>query len=395
MKEERSIKLFDKISKEYTGPALYAEPNFEYLNRSTRPESEKIRDLLEQWFGNFPSDAQSDLRGRFRSKNNRQHFGAFFELYIYKLLLKLDFNIEIHPHIDNKAEKPDFKVSKNEKELFYLEATLAAPSDAKISVQAIENQVYDVIDRMSSPDFFIGLQVHGAPESPPAGRKIREFLEDKLDKLDPNEVTKRYKKNDFGINWNWKHEDWQITFFPIPKPPKYRGKTGIRSIAVRTNSMHKVTSHEKIRKAIKDKACKYGDFDLPYIIAINVAVDPFSTDDSDIMNALFGDQHDIVSHLRGKVISQETKRKLNGAWYSKKGPQYQGVSAAIIIINLTSWEIAKITPVIWHNPWANYPLDPNLLPLPQMIPNLENNKLTKRGGKESWQLFELHLDWPM
>jgi len=390
------MNLFDKINREYTGPALYAEPRFEYLNRSAREESGRIRNLLERWFKNYPtSEDKSDLRGRFRSKDNRQHLGAFFELYLHELLLELGFDIEIHPQIRSTAEKPDFKVSKKKKELFYLEATLAAPSDATVSIQSIENQVYDVIDRMRSLDFFIGLQVHGSPKSPPAGRKIREFLEDKLDKLDPNEITKRYKKNDFEINWKWKHEDWQITFFPIPKLPEYRGETDIRPIGSIMQGMHRVIPHKKIRKAIKDKACKYAEFDLPYIIAINITVDPFLTDDSDIMNALFGDQQDIVSYLRGKVISQQAKRKPNGAWYGRNGPQYQGVSTAFTIINLTSWRIARARPMIWHNPWANYPLDPDLLPLPQMIPDFKNNKLIKQEGKKSWQLFGLHLDWPM
>jgi hypothetical protein len=33
-------KLFDEMDHDYTGPALYSESGFDYLNRSARPESE-------------------------------------------------------------------------------------------------------------------------------------------------------------------------------------------------------------------------------------------------------------------------------------------------------------------------------------------------------------------
>jgi len=84
-------KLFAEIDRDYTGPASYAESMFDFLNRSARSEYKRIHNLLEQWFEDFPS--------------------------------------EIHPIVSNRVTHSDFKVLKDGKPLFYLEAALAALSD--------------------------------------------------------------------------------------------------------------------------------------------------------------------------------------------------------------------------------------------------------------------------
>ena len=58
------MKLFDNISRNYKGYRGYTEPEYEYLNRSARSSSEKIRNLLEDWFFSYPTDAQNELRSR-------------------------------------------------------------------------------------------------------------------------------------------------------------------------------------------------------------------------------------------------------------------------------------------------------------------------------------------
>ena len=143
-------KLFDEMDRDYTGPALYAEPVFDYLNRCALLECKRIRNLLEQWFKDFPSEFQDDLRTRFRSKADRRHLAAFFELYLHELLSKSGFSVEIRPVVSNKATHPDFNVLNDGKTLFYLEATLAALSDDDTSAKAIENQVYDTLNRMKN-----------------------------------------------------------------------------------------------------------------------------------------------------------------------------------------------------------------------------------------------------
>src|SRR6266542_284643 len=79
--------LFDKFERTDPTPARHQEGNFAFLNRIATPWWSEIRDRLEVWFQAYSGDAgaekAADLRGRFRSSDERQHLGAWWELYVY------------------------------------------------------------------------------------------------------------------------------------------------------------------------------------------------------------------------------------------------------------------------------------------------------------------------
>ncbi|MBL7074300.1 hypothetical protein ISS37_03560 [candidate division KSB1 bacterium] len=390
------MKLFDDIARNEIRPTNYTEPRFDYLNQSARLEYEKIRNLLEQWFELFPFEAQSELRSRLRSKDDRQHLSAFFELYLYELLSQSGFCVKVHPNIEDQKTHPDFSVLKGGKPQFYLEATLSSSSETKKSATARENRVYDVINKMDSPNFFIGIRVRGTPATPPPGNKIRRFLEAKLAKLDPDEIAKRFKVDGFKAipSWTWKHDSWQITFHPIPKLASARGKPGVLPIGMLTQGPYLDAPYIGLRESIKNKATKYGNLNLPYVVAINV-INDFGTDDIDINKALFGKEQVKIIFRENNLIDQQLGRKPNGAWYGPNGPKNRRVSAALIAVNLFPWRIAKVTPILWHNPWANYPLSPDNWPSPQLVPNFKNNQIEKRDGKSGLQMLRLYPNWPI
>src|SRR5260370_26729319 len=122
-------------------PKRYAESTFDYYNRSARRDVARVKALLEDWLSRFPLDGQHDLRQRFRSDSDRQHYGAFFELYLHELLTRLGYSVEVHPNIE-EATHPDFLVSRNGVRSFYVEAVIGAESDEEVAQQRRMNQVY-------------------------------------------------------------------------------------------------------------------------------------------------------------------------------------------------------------------------------------------------------------
>jgi hypothetical protein len=78
------------------------------------------------WFEHLSADAQADVRGRIRSRDEAQHQSAFFELYWHELLRCSDFEVETHPQVPNVASNPDFLAHRDGEPQFYLEATLAS-----------------------------------------------------------------------------------------------------------------------------------------------------------------------------------------------------------------------------------------------------------------------------
>lgn len=388
--------LFGDISRNYKGTRGHTEPLYEYLNRSARPSMERIRVLLEDWFSNYPSDAKNELRTRFCISDDIQHRSAFFEIYLHALFSKLGFHIEIHPEIPGQPTHPEFLLLKGGKPVFYLEATLASGPIDERAADKRENVVYETIDKMNSPDFFIGVEVHGSPNTPPPGRRWRGFLEDWLSKLDPDAIGDNLKSDGLedlpSITLN--HDGWNVTFKAIPKSPKARGKQGIRPIGMRFFGFQERKEDEWIRNAIKEKAAKYGNIEFPYIIAINV-LSIFSNDDHIVMDALFGDEGITFYPLPGGGSDHKPTRALNGAFRGPQGPQNTRVSGIIVCNDLLWGNITKINPTLWHNPWATLLFNQDLWPLFQYVPNSDKTRIKPKKGVKAADLFGLPVDWPI
>jgi hypothetical protein len=55
---------------------------FDFYNRVDRADWARVRNELEQWYSAYPAD-DKDLRKRFRQWGADQHFGAWWELWVY------------------------------------------------------------------------------------------------------------------------------------------------------------------------------------------------------------------------------------------------------------------------------------------------------------------------
>ncbi|MBI1885811.1 MAG: hypothetical protein HYS09_05805 [Chloroflexi bacterium] len=298
----------------------------------------------------------------------------------------------VHPGAKaKKSNRPDFLVKSNSG-TFYLEATLASErSHEDQAAQARENIVYDALDRLDSPNFFIGMNLRGAPKTPPSARRMRAFLADRLKALDPDHITDLYRSGGKQAlpRWHYQHDGWTIEFYPIPKSPKARGKSGIRSIGFRSYAMWGRTA-SAIRDAILSKAGKYGNLEAPYVIAVNVV--PHGAQRDDIMEALFGDEQMVIQLTKSGPREGGMNRKLNGAWTSPAGPRYTRVSAALLCSGVLPWTILRAPVCLYHNPWAKHGYESPLIRLAQAIPT---------GGRMHWQdgealhsVLGLPENWP-
>jgi hypothetical protein len=300
--------LFDDFPRLDKGPSDRSESTFEYLNRSARSDVALIRDLLEDWFSRLPPNAQPELHARFRSADDRQYLGAFFELYLHQLFLRLGMTVE-------RQTRPDFRIFKDNEPVFYLEAVLAAPSNADVSTEKIKNRIYDALNqRLNSPNFLIAIQrAKGASTIDPPIKPLIRLLEERLNSLDPDAVARQMEQGGWRALpfWTWQHEEWEISFRAIPKLPQMRGKPGVRPVGSYMKSGW-VEPQEGIRGAIRKKATKYGELDLPYIIAVN-ALEEFVEQDAAV-EALFGDECIVATPYRPKPNIAVVDRKVGSSF---------------------------------------------------------------------------------
>jgi hypothetical protein len=387
--------LFDRTAATSEAPKGHSESLFSYLNRSSRPGMAAIRGLLDIWFAQYPSRAQDDLRKRFCSDDDTAHRSAFFELYLYQLLVKIGYELKVHPDIAGLSVHPEFLVLSEGQPRFYLEATLGSESAADKGAKKREDIVYQTLDKMDSPSFFIGCSIHGSPKSPPPGTKWRTALEKWILTLDPEEVGRRLESGGLealpSVTLN--HDGWSVTFTAVPKSPELRGKPGVRPLGYWTFGSIGCLEQECIKKAIKSKATRYGSLGLPYLIAINV-VGAFGPDNIAVANALFGDEGIRVYRYPKNGLKEEPFRAPNGAFIGRKGPVNSRVSGVIICDNLLWGNISTNNPALWHNPYASFPFDPAQWPLPQMKPNREKNVMELDSGKNARDIFGLSDVWP-
>lgn len=172
------MSIFDAIDRSDFDPKPADEGQFSYLNRSARVEAERVRQKVDEWFAAYPEKNRSDLVSRFRSTIDAQHHSAFFELFLYHLLLARGCKvIEIEPKLAHTDKSPDFLVETAGGKRFYLEAVQASGlSNQELAAQARLNTALRAIDDIPSPKHFLDLKVTGSPTQPLSTKKIRTAL---------------------------------------------------------------------------------------------------------------------------------------------------------------------------------------------------------------------------
>jgi hypothetical protein len=97
------------------------------------------------------------------------------------------------------------------------------------------NQVYDALNNLASPDFYLGLRVEGAPETPPPGARLRGKIGRWLATLGRQVIQQCYLDERYGDvpTHEWAHDGWRIIFDPRPILPCLSPTTPCRSYIMR------------------------------------------------------------------------------------------------------------------------------------------------------------------
>jgi hypothetical protein len=387
----------EDVQRDDIGPASYSEPSFIYLNRSARPAVVLIRQELETWFSRYPDAAKGNILRRFQSDDKIEHHSAFFELYIHELLIRLGHKVEI-PHPEPGASPrraPDFLATSQDGNRFYVEATLATnQSQQDVSGEKRLNQVYDALNGLDSPNFFISVKVHGAPAVPVPGRRLRHEVRQFLNSLDPDscsEIIRHSGMRDVPFH-KFDFQGWRINISPIPKSHKSRGRAGIRPLGILGPAEAQfVDDRTALKDSVTAKASHYGDLGIGLVVAVNAINQHLEM--IDIMEALFGQESFTFSTNNGGAEELQMQRLLNGAWNGLKGPKNTRVSAVLVMSSLIPWTVAVSNPEVFHHPRAKHSIGDAFDVLTHY--RLDAGKVVRREGICPKELFELPDGWPL
>lgn len=385
------MNIFDDIPRSGDDGAGYSEPHFPYLNRTGRPAGARIREVIEDWFTRYPHEHQAELRARLRSSDDEAFDGALFELYVHELLRRLGYCVEVHPAAPTGASgRPDFLARRGGNAGFYLEARVARDeSAADAASKARINQAYDALDRFESPDFFLDLEVDGAPSTPVPARRLRAEVAAFVGGLNHEECVRALQAHGLEAlpSATFSHEGWEITYTALPKEHT-RGEPGPRPIGIkRPRRWERVDHVSALRTAVRRKAGKYGDLGLPYVIAVNAVGQRL--EDRHIAEALFGTESIVVD---GGVARPD--RVADGAWNGPQGPQHRSNSAVLVVSWLSPWTVAEQMVRVYHHPWAHRPCLEELSELPRAVPSKDGTMIQLVDGITPHSIFGLPEDWP-
>jgi hypothetical protein len=351
------VPIFD--SRERVDPSIgkHGEPGSRFLNRVSGTYWDEVRRLIESWFDRFCEDSKADLRSRLRSSDNRQFASAFFELYLHETLLRAGYDVTCHPEIPGTGRHPDF-LAESAEGSFYLEARVVSAADQAVVSENRRNRIYDGINGIRSPNFFLWVGVdEEAPTDPRLG-PLRAELEAWLETLDPDDINARMGTADVRElpTFLWERDGWRLTFGPIAKSAEARGDdTGLRPLGVYGPAhAYWVDDSTPLKAALSDKGKAYGTFDRPYVVALSTS--SLSSDDFDVMNALYGtEQVQFGEGPSGEMLTR-TIRAPDGYWFGGDRWLHGGVSGVLIVRSLGPTGIAGNVPNLWHHPEPDRPL---------------------------------------
>ncbi len=377
--------FFDDCDRSGHEPANHLVGEFDYLNASGRTEAGRVRALLEQWLTHYPELSREDLVRRFRSRDDTQHRGAFFELFLHELVRGSGLCVNaIEPTLPN-GRAPDFLIQTNTQTEFYLEATLATGlTRADAGAQRRLREALQAIDDVDSPFFFLHLNSEGLPSAPVAVRRLRQAVQRFVDGLDYGAARAAFEAGN-ETSQAFRHEEHGLVI-SIQAIPKNTPQGGGRAIGGHMLAGGLIEPHVAIKSAVQHKAGHYGELDRPLIIAVNGLEEYAGIDDA--LNAMFGTEAVAVSS-NGQ---HRWVRNPDGAWHDARGPIHTRCSAILFTNRLSPWSLGQRSAHLILNPWARNPID---LPASGFdVRRIVENRLVLERGRSLQELLGIAPGWP-
>lgn len=382
-------RIFDDWERTDPAPAYDTESSYHFLNRVARPEWERVRTLVNEWFSEYPIPAQTDLRSRLRDDDYVQHIGAWWELYTYTLFRRLGYQVSIHPDLATTNRQPDFLITRGDVGM-YVECVIFLSAMGPVNGQGGERSwIFEATNRASDPNFLVDIEIQQSGFERPRASEIVRPLESWLSHLDPDQVSEQIDAGIAVPTLVIEARGWTIEYGAWPVEPESRGNGG--RLIGGYPLIGGVTNNEmfRYRDLVKHKGGHYGSPDKPFVVAVLNA--GTFLDQDEVAEAMFGTK--AVEYFEGRPNSVRTVRRRDGYW--RQGPPRRGarVSAVLDGENIYPWRPSAQLPKLWINPWADLPLTATL-PFDTLTAHDSGEVHQTRSGNTAESLFGLSAEWP-
>ena len=360
--------LFDDKPRNYTNPARRTETTYSFLDRSSKPEFERVRDMLERWVERLPEKQRRDTVATMRrnppgSQEEAIQFNAtFFELFLHEFLLGTGGKVVKDPMIDELT--PDFQVTEELADGSQLTYVVEAKDidlerGTKLERDWNELTVLDTLDEINSPDFRLHIQMEGKLDSLPRKAHLKKTFEKLLREAKYEEVLSiAQKQQGFNLEHlpsaSFPHGSWTVVGHLLPVLPEWRGMTSsfVFNGPVKGDTVDDIG---KTKKDLYNKAKHYKNVGN-LIIALRCDISNNRLDE-----ALFGSQQ--VTFYVHKDPTYTTllpepysSQKLNGFWFNSGGPINRHVIGVVAFYGINPGTLDRLSTVFYSNPYLHKPM---------------------------------------
>lgn len=380
--------LFDHdITRLSTDPALHVHDGFTYINASARPEMEAVRNLWEAWFAEYQDNAKASLRQRFRGAG---YNSAAFELYVHALLLAHGYTVTVHAPEPGKSAQPlpDFSVILTDGTVVDVEACGVHAETPSPRIQRFQAEIADAINGVRSP-FLLRLRFPKVGVNQPAASKLGKRVSGWLRSDEfVNDVAKARISGGETVTRCFDDADWTIAVAADCLMPFDGGCGTTRPLGSVTTAVCIPNIAELIEKAVRRKACDYGDRPHGLVVAVNAHAS--LCDLHDYATALIGPTWSTISESNSNATMS---RRWGGAWFEgNRTAKNTRVSCVVGCWNVTPSTALVDTPIVFHHPGAKRPAHTLLSSLPSA--RLRGDSFDIQPASTVRALYCLHDDWP-
>jgi hypothetical protein len=375
-------------------PARHGEPRFAYLQRTGRPLFARVRRQMDAWLAEVPRHHRAELVTRLRNLDDHHFEAAFFELYLHALFRRLGYRLQLHPRAGGRGRRPDF-LATSASQAFLVEATTVdETSTTERGERARLKAVFDAINAVECPDYFLHVEHSGHLATPVSGRQLRHAITSFIGQLDYESLSIAVQKQgmDGMPSMNFQHGEFNLEISVIPVSRSHRGDTDHRPLGVSGRAEAQwIDDRTPLRNKIRSKAAHYGSLRRPLLLAVNGAGRDLEL--MDVMEALFGKETWLIGFgPNGEETKPEMSRRPDGAWLGPRGPQNRTVSAVLVVSSLLPWTVAVHEPIVYHNPWARYPIADLSNRLTQF--RASGDQMVEQTGDPVHEILGLRAGWP-
>jgi hypothetical protein len=318
-----------------------------------------------------------------RSQTDEEHVSAFFELMLHALLLRTGHTIlAIEPELPHSPNRPDFLVAAPGGSQFYLEAvTVTGKSKAEVGRERLLSTAVRSIERAQAPNHFLDLHKQGKPDQPISGKKLRKQLAAWIAALPIGDAAKDAQP--------FVYAEHGVTFTVRAFPRLHAAEPGDNPVGISSGGVIWIAPGRDVKASLEHKASRYGDLQLPFVVAVNVL--GHNADDH-VADAIFGSPIVVAKVFPDGHVEGEEDRAADGVWFGKMGPRKIGLSAVLAFGRMDAWNFASRPARLWRNPWAGHPLPPIPLSVPQCNP--AGDDMVMIDGDSLETIFQLPAGWP-